>query len=153
MTSSPVSQQHAISTWRRSGGFTLIELMITVAVVAILASVAMANYQGTVVKTRRGNAKACLAEVSQALERRYTSKMKYAADAAATDPLPTLGCRTEVAAFYTISAVGTIGSNAFELQAVPQGKQATADTQCGTLGITSTGVKKEGGSGSVSDCW
>ncbi|GHA76252.1 type IV pilin protein [Cognatilysobacter bugurensis] len=138
---------------RRAGGFTLIELMITVAIVAILASVAMASYQGSVVKTRRGNAKACLTEVAQALERRYTTKMTYAADAAATDVLPAVGCRTEIASFYTVSAVDTLTASAYELRAVPQGKQETADTLCGTLGITNTGTKKENGTGSVSDCW
>lgn len=130
-------------------GFTLIELMITVAVVAILASIAYASYQDSVVKTRRGSARACLSEVAQTMERRYTLKMKYNEP----DSLPDIQCRTELTPHYVISPAGALSPTSYSLQAVPQGSQKKSDTECGTLGLTHTGVKSKSGTGTVKDCW
>lgn len=123
-------------------GFTLIELMVTAAVVAILAVVAVTSYEFAMVKARRGAAQGCLTEQAQYLERYYTTNMTYK-DA----PVPT--CEAGVAPHYTIGFAGTPDASGYALQVVPQGRQATAETNCGTMTIDHTGKKD----GATTDCW
>jgi type IV pilus assembly protein PilE len=58
-------------------GFTLIELMIVVAIVGILASIAYPSYMDSVTKSRRSDAQAALLGLAQAMERNYTSNTTY----------------------------------------------------------------------------
>jgi prepilin-type N-terminal cleavage/methylation domain-containing protein len=64
---------------RKSLGFTLLELMITVGIVAALAAMAVAGYGFATQKTRRAAAQGCLTEAAGAMERYYTSAMTYRA--------------------------------------------------------------------------
>ena len=61
----------------RHTGFTLIEVMIVVAVIGILAAIAYPSYQESVTKTRRSAAQGCLVEMAQFMERFYTTNMRY----------------------------------------------------------------------------
>ena len=62
---------------RASRGFTLIELMIVIAIVGILAVIAVSTYQDQIVKSRRAAAAACLQEGAQFMERYYTTNLTY----------------------------------------------------------------------------
>lgn len=130
----------------RARGFTLIELMIVVAIVAILAASAVAGYQFAVTKTRRAAAKGCLTEAAQAMERWYTTHMTYAGAAAPA-------CAADVTTWYTVGFSGTPGAATYTLQAVPQGGQAEADARCGTLSLDEQGRRGASGSGGVAACW
>lgn len=126
-----------------SGGFTLIEIMIVVAIIAILASIALPSYQQHILVTNRASAKACMSEFAQAYERRYTTNMSYeGADIV-------LGCQTEGSLDdrYTITAANT--ATTFTITATPIGAQVK-DTSCGTLTLNQVGAKSASGSGS---CW
>lgn len=135
----------------RSGGFTLIELMIVVAIIGILASIAYPSYQENVRKTRRANAQADLMELAQWMERQYAQDYSYLVGG--NQPtLPFTASPRTGTAFYSITFSGNVTQNGFTLQAQPTGAQ-TQD-MCGTLTLDNAGTKSatKGGS-AVSDCW
>lgn len=132
-----------------SRGFTLLELMITVAVMAILATIAYASYQDQIIKTRRAAGASCLQERAQFMERFYTTNLSYVGAAPAQ-------CDTEVSPHYTIEFFVTptgAAPMAFTLQAVPQGAQGTRDTKCATLRINQQGARTLTGTGTEAECW
>ena len=134
-------------------GFTLIELMIAVAVVAILGAIAWPMWQDYIMRSHRTAAKACLLEQSQYMERFYTQNMSYATSRDGDDvALPDGGCAAEQAEYYTFS-IADVDDTSYTLEAEPQGTQATRDTACGTLGVDQTGAKTKSGEADVSKCW
>lgn len=127
-------------------GFSLLELMITVAIVAILAAIALASYQDQVVKSRRAAGAACLQERAQFMERFYTTRLTYVGA-----PVPT--CDAEVDLYYDIDpSVDEATPREFVLEATPKGSQER-DTKCGTLGINQQGVRTITGTGTEAECW
>ena len=134
---------------RREQGFTLIELMIVVAIIAILAGIAFASYEFATIKSRRAAASNCTLELAQFMERYYTTNLKY------TDAvLPVTQCRTDLATSYTFGFAGTPDASTYVIAAVPQNRQLAKDTACGTLRLNQAGTKAKSGSApKVSDCW
>lgn len=134
-----------------SAGFTLIELMVVIAIVAILAGIAYPSYQESVRNAKRAEAKAVLLEIMQQQERYYTQHNTYIAfSSTSTD--------ANAKRFKWFSG-GQAGSSAYEisgvacggglqecilLQAMPgTGKVDSrySDAKCGTLTLSSTGAK------------
>lgn len=138
---------------RAVGGFTLVELLIVVFIIAVLAAIVYPSYMDSMVRVRRDSAKTCLTEVGQFMERFYTTNLRYDQTLAGVAvALPPCSSGADVANFYTVT-LAAVAQRTYTLQATPQGAQATRDTLCGTLGLNNTGVKSEGGSGTVDDCW
>ena len=139
---------------RRQRGVTLIELLVAVVIVGILGMIAYPSYTSHLVKSRRAQATACLQEAAQYMERFYTTNLRY--DQTATTSiavsLPTTARSPPRTGRYLLStASGSASASA--LKATPQGAQATADTQCGTLGLSQAGTKTITGTGTVAACW
>jgi len=126
-------------------GFTLIELMIVVAVIGILATIAYPSYMEYVRKAARGEAKAILLETAQYLERFNTTNGTYAGAAVVSSVSPKLAAGGAVR--YNISFSGAATATAYTLQAVPANAQA-ADS-CGTLTLNQAGVR----TAATGNCW
>lgn len=124
-------------------GFTLIELMVVVAIVAILAAVAFPSYNNHVMKSRRAAAATCLMTQAQFMERYYTTNLTYV-------NAPNPAQCGDIAAFYSIGFVAAPTARNYTLRAVPQAAQAQRDTKCGTLTLTATGQR---GAASTTGCW
>jgi len=137
-----------------SGGFTLVELMITVAILGILMSVALPSYQSQVVRARRASAAGCSMELAQFMERVYASNLRYDQNAGAATALPATNCRNELSASYTFAfATGQPQARTFTITATPGGGQATRDSACGTLSIDQAGAKGVSGTNTAAQCW
>lgn len=126
-------------------GFTLLELMTVLVIVAILTTLAVSAYDFAMRKSRRGAAQGCLTESAQYMERFYTTNLRYDQDTSGTAvSLPT--CTSDPSPYYAVSFVATPSASAFTIQAVPAGTQAV-DT-CGTMTIDQNGTRTP-----TSGCW
>lgn len=131
----------------KQAGFTLIELMIVVMIVAVLTSLAYAAYTQQIVKSRRAAATACLMGQVQYMERYYTTRFSYEGASA-----PGGGCVAELSRHYTFASTAT--ASGYTLSAEPVGLQARSDGRCMTLSINERGVKSRSGTaGEVLNCW
>lgn len=134
-------------------GFSLIEIMITVVIIAVLAGIAMASYSWAMIKARRSAAAGCVQEAAQYMERFHTTNMSYVNADGSAPTLP--ACSADVTNFYTVSLASS-NATSFTITAVPiAGKPQARDTQCATLQINQLGTRTASGSLSATPgkCW
>lgn len=129
-------------------GFSLIELLITLAVIGILAAIAMPLYSQHLIKEKRLDAIATLSRLSLALEEYFITNHSYQGAS-----LERLGFDETIASSHYKLAIQFIAENDFELHAIPLGEQMEKDQLCGTLTLNSNGARKISGSAKLEDCW
>ena len=136
-------------------GFTLIEILIVIAIVGILAAVAVPSYQESVRKARRSDAKVVLEAAAAAQERWYFQYNRYTGSV--DDIGGTSGMLLSPEGYYTVNidiSAGTCGvaNSCYVLTAAPViGGPQSSDTQCVNFSLSHTGARTY--TGSSSDCW
>lgn len=133
-------------------GFSLIELMVTVAVVAILSALAVASYSRYVRRTNRTDATRTILADSQSLQRCYSQNFTYT---------PANGCPTPAGTtispggFYSIT-ITIPSATAYTIAATPAVGPQTKDSQCARFTLASNGTQAavdSGGADSTKTCW
>jgi type IV pilus assembly protein PilE len=141
-------------TRRHAAGFSLIELMTTVAIVAILAMIAIPAYNAYVIRANRAYATNALQMTSQALQRCYSLNFTFV-DGATTPCTVDNGTTTTPDGHYSIQ-VQVPQPSSFTLTATPIKAPQTNDSQCATFTLLSSGqqsAQTSQGTDSSQACW
>lgn len=139
---------------RRSRGFTIVEVLLVVVIVAVLTGIALPAYRDSVTKARRSDAKTALLAVSNRQESHMMDRSTY------TENMVDLGFGVDPMiseeGYYRVDAApcagGSIGS-CYVLTATPLAGEAQAgDTRCTNFILDSNGARSANGS-AAAECW
>lgn len=133
----------------RIHGFTLIEVMITVAIVSLLVTIAVPSYSEYVTRSKRSEGQRELLRLASLMEQRFLDARAYTEDLTLLG-LPNASYYTTVeGGYYSIKSTTSANDTAFTLTATAQGAHATSDADCEWLSIDDTGARQA----KNADCW
>jgi type IV pilus assembly protein PilE len=141
---------------RRARGVTLIELLITVAIVSIIAAIAIPSYNTYILRTHRTEAKSALLNMASMEERLYSTTNFYTLNAtqlgyAAASPI--VGSGYYQVSIGNVQPATTTTQATYTLTATAINSQA-ADAACATLVVDQRGTQTATGSPTANvDCW
>jgi type IV pilus assembly protein PilE len=135
---------------QRQRGFTLVEVMIAVVIIAIIAAIALPSYQNQVFRSRRADGREMLQRIVSAQERFYTNRNTYTADLTTAAGLNMPSANSE-AGHYVIRIVVPANGQSYTLTAAPQGVQAP--DACANLTVNNVGARGYTGNESNGRCW
>jgi type IV pilus assembly protein PilE len=137
-------------------GFTLIELMIAVAIVSILATIAVASYTSYVKKSRRTDARSALLDLAGREEKLFSVANAYSAlpsDLGYAGPWPVkVGSNYYEVTVASPDTTQPAGTPSYSITAVPVGTQA-GDTTCTSLSVNQLGAQSATPAANTSTCW
>jgi type IV pilus assembly protein PilE len=137
---------------QKNQGFTLIEILVVLAIIAILSAIAIPTYSGYMIRSYRADAQATLNYVSHFMQKVRTEQGSYAPGGTApTLPAGYQNSPSSGAARYTITLSG-VTANGFTATATPEASISGAEV-CGNLSIDHTGNKSFSGSSDMRTCW
>lgn len=128
-------------------GFSLIEMLITMAIISILLMIAYPSYHTYLIQSRRDEAKIGLLQLASKLENYATINNTYQGATLEEVSMPT---ETSDHSYQFI--IADLNATTYHIQAVPEGSQ-NDDTICGSLILDEVGNKTITGKGPVSQCW
>ncbi len=129
-----------------SRGYSLIELAITLVVIAILASIALPSYRQYILRSHRTDATRALQDVAAREESYFFSNNAY------TSTLTDLGTSASAGGTYFQVQVASASSTAYSVTATAQGTQ-TQDVACTSFAINQAGQQTSVGTGTAATCW
>ena len=137
----------------RSSGFSLVELMIVVVVIALLAAIAIPSYSNYMLKSRRVDGVSFLTEVAGE-QIRFSSEYNRFATTMAELGYGDAATANSDEGFYTVSIATSNGDQSYVLTATPvAGGPQAKDTECAVLTLNSSNQKTVSGTSTPADCW
>lgn len=141
-------------------GFSLIEVMVVIIIIAIMASIGIPSYRQYMMRAQRADATGTLMRMASAQEKFYLQNNRYAG-AAEMGPAPPagLGIPTTEHGYYTLAvapAAAGLAAGYTATATVPGGSPQQSDTDCVSFTVNEQGVRTSmdnGGMDSSAECW